>query len=53
VPGQRRRFRELGLPEKEAGWYLVPGRVDRACWGLLAFFVGTLLVMAAFASLGG
>jgi SSS family solute:Na+ symporter len=52
VPGQRRRFRELGLAEKEAGWYLVPGRVDRACWGLLVFFVGTLLVMAAFATLG-
>ena len=52
VPGQIRRFREQGLPEKQGGWYLVPGRVDRACWALLGFFVATLLVMAGFATLG-
>ncbi|MFO0333694.1 MAG: sodium:solute symporter family transporter [Pseudomonadota bacterium] len=53
VPGQIRRFREQGLPEKQDGWYLVPGRVDRACWVLLGFFGLTLAVMAGFATLGG
>jgi len=52
VPGQIRRFREQGLPEKDNGWFLVPGRVDRACWALLVFFLLTIGVMALFATLG-
>jgi SSS family solute:Na+ symporter len=53
VPGQIRRFRRLGLPEKDNGWFLVPGRVDAACWALLVFFFLTIGVMALFATLGG
>ena len=52
VPGQRRRFREEGLPEKVDGWYVVPGRIDRICWALLAFFVFTILLLSVFATLG-
>ena len=52
VPGQIRRFREHGLPEKHDGWYLVPGRVDAPCWALLAFFVATIAFMALFGRLG-
>ena len=52
VPGQIRRFRELGLPVKDGGWYLVPGRVDATCWLLLVFFVLSITFLAAFASFG-
>lgn len=52
VAGQRRRFRELGLPEKVDGWYVVPGKVDRICWALLGFFVLTILFLSVFATLG-
>lgn len=52
VPGQRRRFREQGLPEKVGGWYVVPGKVDRICWALLGFFALTILFLSVFANLG-
>lgn len=52
VPGQIRRFREQGLPVKHEGWYVVPGRVDPACWALLGFFLLTIALLAAFATLG-
>lgn len=52
VPGQRRRFREQGLRETVDGWYVVPGRIDRICWGLLVFFAFTLLLLSVFATLG-
>jgi len=52
VPGQRRRFREQGLSETVDGWYVVPGRIDRVCWGLLVFFALTVLFLSIFATLG-
>jgi len=52
VPGQRRRFREQGLSETSDGWYVVPGRIDRVCWGLLVFFALTVLFLSIFATLG-
>lgn len=52
VPGQIHRFRSQGLPEKSDGWYVVPGRVDPACWALLGFFFVTLAFLAAFAAFG-
>jgi SSS family solute:Na+ symporter len=52
VPGQIRRFRAQGLPVKQEGWYVVPGRVDPACWALLVFFLLTLAFLAVFATLG-
>lgn len=39
VRGQQAMYREKGLPEKEEGWYVVPGKVDRASYGLLAYFL--------------
>jgi SSS family solute:Na+ symporter len=46
------KFRLSGAPQKQDGWYVVPGRVDVACWVLLGFFVLTLVLMAWFAQLG-
>jgi solute:Na+ symporter, SSS family len=42
IPGQKRMFKERGLPEKQEGWYLVPGKVDPQLYYLLAFFGLTL-----------
>jgi SSS family solute:Na+ symporter len=52
VAGQMQKFRLSGAPQKQDGWYVVPGRVDAACWVLLGFFVLTLVLMAGFAQLG-
>lgn len=52
VPGQLRRFRELGLPETQDGWYLAPGRIDRVTWGLLGFFVLIMAFLLYFSTLG-
>jgi SSS family solute:Na+ symporter len=52
VPGQRRRFAEEKLAERDAdGWYLVPGRVDRALWGLPILFVGIIVLLIGFGNL--
>ncbi|MEL7374075.1 MAG: sodium transporter, partial [Pseudomonadota bacterium] len=51
IPGQQREFREKGLPEMENGWYLVPGKIDRVSWWLLAFFVFTIVFLYAFEAL--
>lgn len=50
VPGQQQRFAARGLPEKHDGWYVVPGRIDRVCYLLLAFFVFTIAFLAVFQS---
>ncbi|MDH3352784.1 MAG: sodium transporter, partial [Gammaproteobacteria bacterium] len=39
VKGQLSRYKEEGLPEMQDGWYVVSGRVDKASYGLLVFFV--------------
>ena len=52
VPGQLRRFKELGLPETQDGWYLAPGRIDRITWGLLGFFVLIMAFLLYFSTLG-
>ncbi|MEL6948634.1 MAG: sodium/solute symporter [Pseudomonadota bacterium] len=51
IPGQQREFREKGLPEMENGWYLVPGKIDRVSWWLLAFFIFTIVFLYAFEAL--
>ena len=48
IRGQIRKFRQEGLAEKEGGWYLVPGKVDRASYMLLVFFVGVILFLLLF-----
>ncbi len=39
VRGQLERYRAEGLPQMQDGWYVVAGKVDRASYALLAFFV--------------
>ena len=48
IRGQKARFLASGQPEQEQGWYLVPGKIDRASYGLLAFFVATCLFLIGF-----
>jgi SSS family solute:Na+ symporter len=48
IPGQRIKYKAENLPEKENGWYLLPGKVDKASYYLLAFFVLTILFLIAF-----
>lgn len=38
VQGQKALFKRDGRAEKQEGWYVVPGRVDKASYGLLAYF---------------
>jgi SSS family solute:Na+ symporter len=45
VRGQIRKFKEEGLAEKQDGWYLVPGKVDRVSYLLIVFFVATILFL--------
>ena len=51
IRGQQEKFRREGLPEKENGWYLVPGKVDNVSWLLLVFFVVTVAFLYAFQAL--
>lgn len=53
VRGQAQRFAAEGRPLKEGGWYLLPGKVDPAAYGLLAFFALSLLFLFAFEALIG
>ncbi|MGK0365257.1 MAG: SSS family solute:Na+ symporter [Saprospiraceae bacterium] len=48
VPGQKAKFKAEGLPEKENGWYVVPGKLDTVSYVLLAFFVATFLFLLTF-----
>ena len=48
IKGQQRKFKEEGLPEKEDGWYLVPGKVDKVSYMLLVFFAATVLFLLLF-----
>ncbi len=48
VKGQIEKFRREGLPEMQDGWYIVPGRVDRASYGLLIYFVACIAGLAIF-----
>ena len=51
VPGQIAAFKAQGLEEKVEGWYRVPGKVDPASWGLLAFLVLSILSLVALNAL--
>lgn len=39
VKGQLKKYRDEGLPELQDGWYVVSGKIDKASYGLLVFFV--------------
>jgi len=51
IKGQKQKFIDEGLPEKEGGWYLVPGKVDKVSYLLLVFFVLTLVFLYMFETL--
>lgn len=46
IPGQKAKFKLEGKPEKENGWYIIPGKLDKVSYYLLIFFfisIGFLL----------
>lgn len=51
IRGQQKVFRDKGLPEKEGGWYVVPGKVDRISYLLLVFFAATVIFLYLFDAL--
>ena len=51
IKGQQRKFKEEGLPEKEDGWYVVPGKVDKVSYLLLVFFAMTIVFLYLFQAL--
>ena len=48
IKGQLKVFADNNLPTKENGWYLVPGKFDKACYPLFAFFIVTLVFLFSF-----
>jgi SSS family solute:Na+ symporter len=48
VKGQAEFFRKMDYPEIQDGWYLIPGRIDRASYYLLAYFVACLIFLFLF-----
>lgn len=52
VPGQLKAFRDSGAEQKVGGWYIVPGKIDRAAWGLPFVFVGIIAFLIWFGTLG-
>lgn len=51
IRGQQKKFKDEGLPEKENGWYLLPGKVDKVSYLLLVFFAITLIFLFTFEKL--
>ena len=45
VRGQQQLFRETGKAERQDGWYVVPGKVDKQSYGLIVFFLFTLVFL--------
>ena len=48
VRGQIQMFHSEQLQEKENGWYVVPGKMDKACYWLLSFFLLSILFLFLF-----
>jgi len=48
IKGQQKKFKDEGLAEKQDGWYLVPGKVDKVSYLLLVFFAFTILFLFLF-----
>ena len=48
IRGQIDKFRSQALQEKEGGWYIVPGKMDKACYGLLSFFLVSIVFLFLF-----
>lgn len=52
VPGQLKAFEDSGAEQKVGGWYIVPGKIDRAAWGLPFMFVFIIGFLIWFGTLG-
>jgi len=48
IPGQKALFKAGQKPEKENGWYVVPGKLDKVSYYLLGFFVVTIVFLLTF-----
>lgn len=48
IPGQQARFNAEELPEKDNGWYVIPGKLDNVSYWLLGFFILTLVFLFTF-----
>lgn len=51
IPGQLRMYGAKGLAEKEEGWYVAPGRIDRVSYVLVAMFLANMLFLYLFNAL--
>ncbi len=51
VRGQKALFAQQNKTEKENGWFLVPGKVDKVSWYLPIFFLATVIFLYAFNAL--
>jgi solute:Na+ symporter, SSS family len=51
IPGQRAKFKLENKPEKENGWYVIPGKLDRVSYYLLGFFVLTIVFLLSIENL--
>ncbi len=51
VRGQQALFRAQGRQEMEQGWYVIPGKIDRASYYLLLYFFCCLLFLWLFKNL--
>ncbi|UJF17931.1 sodium/solute symporter [Vibrio sp. SS-MA-C1-2] len=45
VKGQQAEYARLKKPTMENGWYLIPGKIDKASYGLLVMFVFSLVFL--------
>jgi SSS family solute:Na+ symporter len=48
VRGQIAQFKAEGREEKQDGWYLVPGKIDKVSYLLLVFFAATMIFLFLF-----
>lgn len=45
VKGQQDEYARLNKPIKEDGWYVIPGKIDNASYGLLIMFALSILFL--------
>jgi Na+/proline symporter len=45
IKGQQAEYARLNKPVKEDGWYVIPGKIDAPCYGLLVMFVFSLILL--------
>jgi SSS family solute:Na+ symporter len=48
VKGQSELYRAMGRSEQQDGWYVIPGKIDKASYYLLVYFVFCLVFLFLF-----